>query len=32
MRFVSEIKEVGVENGLVSKTLVTQTSGPEFDF
>lgn len=32
MRFVSEIKGVGVENGLVSKALATQTSGPEFDF
>lgn len=31
MRFVSEIKEVGVETGLVSKALATQTSGPESD-
>lgn len=32
MRFVSEIKGVEVENGLVSKALATQTLGPEFDF
>lgn len=32
MRFVSEIKGVGVENVLISKALATQTSGPEFDF